>query len=135
MIRFADHSIKDQLKTLWKDAFSDCDEFIELYFEQKYKPHNTLVKTVNNKVLSTLQMLDYKMSFYGYDVGTSYISGAATQKNQRGNGLMRLLLCKSFEIMYNKQQLFSILIPGEHIGFMDFMLNSVMRNVFIWTSR
>lgn len=113
MIRFADHTMEQQLKTLWKEAFADPDKFIDFYFKQKYSPQKTLVDIVDDKVLSTLQMLDYNFSFFGHDTGTSYISGAATQKNQRGNGLMRRLLEKSFEIMYDNQKLFSTLIPGE----------------------
>lgn len=41
---------------LWKDCFEDTEEFIQLYFERKYKGENTLLyRIVEGEALGALR--------------------------------------------------------------------------------
>lgn len=106
-------TIKEKVKELWKLCFNDTEEFIEMYFRMRYKNERNMVIESGDEVISALQMLPYPMTFCGEVVQTSYISGACTHPDYRGNGAMRELLSQSFTRMYRNGVHFSTLIPAE----------------------
>lgn len=105
--------IKEKVKALWKLCFDDNEEFVDMYFRMRYKNQRNVAIESGNEVISALQMLPYPMTFCGKIVQTSYISGACTHPDFRGNGVMRELLSQSFSRMYRNGILISTLIPAE----------------------
>lgn len=106
-------TIKEKVKELWKLCFDDTEEFVEMYFRMRYKNERNIVIESGDEVISALQMLPYPMTFCGEVVQTSYISGACTHPDYRGNGAMRELLSQSFTRMFRNGVHLSTLIPAE----------------------
>ena len=105
--------MKEQVKQLWRQCFHDSDEFVELYFRLRYDEQVNLAHTEDDEVTAALQMLLYPMTFFGRKIPVSYISGACTRPDKRGQGLMRSLLDEAHRRMMNDEILLSNLIPAE----------------------
>ena len=94
---------KQQIKALWKLCFDDSDAFIDMYFRLRYNDEVNIAIESGKEVVSALQMIPYPMTFCGEQIPTSYISGACTHPDFRGNGVMRELLSQAFARMrYNR---------------------------------
>lgn len=107
------NDFKQQIIDLWRISFpEDPEEFIRLHFDRKYKEENTLVHRRNGAVVSVLQMIPYKMTFYGDEIDISYISGACTHPSVQSQGFMFRLLSGSFAQMYRRGVALSTLIPA-----------------------
>lgn len=103
----------EQIIALWRICFpEDSEEFISFYFDRKYKKENTLVIRQDEKIVSALQILPYKMTFYDREIDTSYISGACTHPSLQSKGLMTQLLSDSFEEMRLRGISLTTLIPA-----------------------
>ena len=112
MISYADDSQKQALIPIWKAAFpNDSDAFVDFYFEKKYRSDNTLLLFKDNKIVSCLQMLPYKMTYYKHFINTAYISGAATLPDCQNQGLMQTLLAHALGEMKKKGNFLTTLIP------------------------
>ena len=105
--------IKDKVKALWKLCFDDSQAFIDLYFRLRYNNEVNMAILDGEEVISALQMIPYPMTFCGKEIQTSYISGACTHPDHRGNGTMRNLLSQAFARMANEGVMLSTLIPAE----------------------
>lgn len=105
--------MKEEVKALWKLCFNDSEEFIDMYFRLRYNNEVNIAIRSGEEVVSALQMLPYPMTFCGHTVHTSYISGACTHPEFRGNGIMRELLSQAFTRMFRHRIYFSTLIPAE----------------------
>ncbi len=104
---------KRQIIDLWRISFpEDTEDFIRLHFERKYKEENTLVFRQDGAIVSVLQMIPYKMTFYGGEIDTSYISGACTHPAVQAHGIMFRLLSDSFQEMYRRGVALTALIPA-----------------------
>lgn len=103
---------KKEVKKLWKLCFNDSDEFVEMYFRLRYNSETTMTIQSGNKIVSSLQMPYYPMTFEGAEIQTAYISGACTHPDFRGKGVMAQLLAESFSRMVQKNIPLSILIPA-----------------------
>ena len=114
MISFAKKTHKQDIINIWKTSFpEDSQEFIDLYFAKKYKEENTLVYILDNKIVSSLQILPYTINFYNHICKLSYISGASTLPYYQNKGIMSKLLSQSFTEMKNRGDIFTTLIPQE----------------------
>lgn len=104
---------KEEVKALWKLCFDDTDEFVNLYFERRYKDEINLSAREDGRLVAALQMIPYPITFCGEVVDVSYISGACTHPDYRGRGIMRGLLADAHRHMYRKDILLSTLIPAK----------------------
>jgi predicted acetyltransferase len=104
---------KQQIIDLWRVSFpEDTEEFIRLHFDRKYKEENTLVSRQGDAIVSVLQMIPYRMTFYDGEIETSYISGACTHPSLQSKGFMSQLLSGSFMEMYRRGVALTTLIPA-----------------------
>lgn len=106
-------SVKEEVKVLWKVCFEDTDEFVDLYFEKVYRDEINMDIRCDGRLVSALQMIPYPMKLYGTIVDASYISGASTYPEFRGQGAMRELLMRTLRRMYEDGACLSMLIPWE----------------------
>ena len=104
---------KSQLIDLWRTSFNDSEEFIKLFFDRVYKKENALFIEKNGKIVSALQMLPYVMTYYGKEISVNYIYGACTLPSERGQGLMRQLIQKAFEVMESRKVALTVIIPAD----------------------
>jgi predicted acetyltransferase len=105
--------IKCQTRSLWKAVFGDTDEFMDLYFGQKYRHELNVFHEEDGHVVSALQCLPYTMT-YGHDeLEVSYVSGVCTREDLRNRGLMSNLLDEAHRHIFDMGAVFSFLIPAE----------------------
>lgn len=105
--------MREEVKSLWKLCFNDSEEFIEMYFRLRYSNEVNMSIRIGKELVAALQLLPYPMTFCGHTIQTSYISGACTHPEFRGNGIMRELLSQSFTRMFHNGIQISTLIPAE----------------------
>ena len=114
IIKLSDNYNMQNVRQMWKICFNDTEEFMDIYFSEKYLNDNTLLYFENNSPVASLQMLPYYFTFYGVQIPISYISGACTLPEFRNKGLMGKLLIQSFEVMKERKIPLSILIPADN---------------------
>ncbi|MEG0570570.1 MAG: GNAT family N-acetyltransferase [Oscillospiraceae bacterium] len=99
------------LKQIWKEAFSDNDEFINSFFENCFSTTSCLAYYVNNRPVSMLFMLECDVFYNGIINKAMYIYAVATLKQFRSNGFMRSLEQNASTIATDKNKDLMILIP------------------------
>lgn len=114
---------KEEVKALWKLCFEDTDEFVDLYFEKRYRDEINVDVAHDGKIVSSLQMIPYPMTFCGTTIDVSYISGACTHPDYRKRGLMKQLLADAHRKMYENNVWLSMLIPAQK-GLFDYYARS-----------
>jgi predicted acetyltransferase len=113
-IILAKQNDKAEVAFLWKEVFNDSDEFIKLFFDNIYKPENTLVVKRNHQIVSALQIVPYKVMVKDLILDAAYICGVCTRESERGKGLMNRLMNEAMELVRERRFAFSFLIPAEH---------------------
>ncbi|HMM17459.1 MAG TPA: GNAT family N-acetyltransferase, partial [Petrimonas sp.] len=88
MIHYADNTTRQQVYDMWKTVFGDSDEYMEIYFREKYRNENTLIYFESGKAVSSLQMLPFDFSFHGSEIPVAYFSGLCTLPEARKKGFM-----------------------------------------------
>lgn len=114
MIQFANDSLKQQVWDMWKTVFGDTNDYMEIYFRDKYSNENTLLYMIDEKAVASLQMLNYNISFYGEEVPIIYLSGLVTLPEHRGQGYMKQLIYRCFEVAAKREIPLLILVPQEN---------------------
>lgn len=97
---------------MWRTCFNDSEEFMDIYFEDKYTDESNLTIRNNGKVVSAMQLLPYRMTFYGSVQHAGYISGLGTLPEYRGKGYAANLLHEAHRRLFAQGATLSFLIPG-----------------------
>ncbi|MDR1004342.1 MAG: GNAT family N-acetyltransferase [Prevotellaceae bacterium] len=105
--------IAAQTRKLWLQCFDDTEEFVDMYFEQRYRKENNMFETEQGAVVAALQMIHYPMTLFGGIAGISYVSGACTHPDYRNRGLMSRLLQRTLLRAWHNRAALSALIPAE----------------------
>lgn len=113
MIQFANEQTTPLVRQMWKACFNDTDEFLDLYFQYKYKEENTLIFFVDGLAVASLQMLPYEITFYGEKIPFAYLAGLNTLPEYRRKGYMDRLIHKAHEVLKERNIPLSILVPAE----------------------
>lgn len=113
MIAFATNQTMPFVREMWKICFGDSDEYMELYFREKYRNENTLVYFDNNEAVASLQMLPYIFTFHQTEIPIAYFSGLCTLPEARKKGFMEALIRKAFEVLQQRQIPLAVLVPQE----------------------
>lgn len=93
MIKRAEKSQTSIIKEMWNVCFPQEEEsYIDFYFEDCYKPENTIVLSESNIIQSSLQRIPHDMMFNGRVIRTSMIVGVATLPRYQKQGNMRELM-------------------------------------------
>ena len=106
-------SRKEGCRRLWEQCFSDSEAFTDLYFRHRYRDDRTLTLRRGGRVVSAMQLLPYPLAFCGEVVPMAYVSGACTQPDHRGRGLMTGLLTRALRRMRREGVAVATLIPAE----------------------
>lgn len=103
--------IKQQTRELWKKCFNDPEEFMDIYFEDKYTDDTNLTVRKDGEVIAATQLLPYRMTFYGSVQHVGYISRLATSPDFRGRGYASNLLHEAHRRLFTQGASLSLLIP------------------------
>lgn len=103
---------KDVILKLWRECFSDSDQYVEMFFSEVYRDDDALLLEKNGKTVSSMLLQRYSMNFHGVTLPVSYICGAATAPAERCHGYMAELLAAGLNESYRRGDVFSTLIPA-----------------------
>lgn len=106
-------TIKQQTRSLWKTCFNDSDDFLDIYFNDKYTDERNISVQRDGRIVSALQLIPYRMTFYGVVGCAGYISGLATLPDFRKNGFAANILREAHRRLLRQGAFLSILIPEE----------------------
>ena len=107
-----EEEIKQQTRSLWKNCFQDSEEFLDIYFDEKYDKETNITLQPDGEVVGAVQSLPYRMTFYGAVTRANYISGLSVAAPYRKRGMASALLHEAHRRMYQQGSLLSFLIPG-----------------------
>ncbi len=105
--------IKAQTRRLWHDTFRTSEEFDDIYFTDKYTDETNLTIRQNGNVAAALQLLPYRLTFYGSVQHAGYLSGLATQPDKRNRGFASNLVHEAHRRLYAQGATLSFLIPKD----------------------
>jgi len=101
------------IQWLWAYCFESYEPFFSWYFREYYQTGNTLGAFENEKLLSCLQLIPYKILLRGQVLSSSYIVGLASYPEARRGGIIKKLLQTSLEEMRCRDHAVSLLMPSE----------------------
>lgn len=108
-----EEEIKRQTRELWKTCFHDSEDFLGLYFEDKYTSQNNFTLREQGRVVAACQMLPYRFTFYGNVLHSAYLSGLCTVPALRNRGLASRLVSNAHRRLYEQGAALSFLVPGD----------------------
>ena len=97
------------LRRLWKQAFGDSDEYLDLFFSVGFDPLRCLCAVDGDRVAAALYWLDG--SCRGKRV--AYLYAVATDNAYRGRGLCRKLTEQTHDILKTRGYSGAVLVPAE----------------------
>lgn len=98
-----------QLRALWKKAFGDGDEFLDLFFSVAYSAYRCRCVEADGKVAAAL----YWFEDWCGDQKFAYIYAVATDPAFRGRGLCRALMADTARILTEQGFHGALLHPAE----------------------
>ena len=107
-IDFPKSSDIPSLKALWKEAFGDTDEFIDLFFNLAFTEESALAVYDNNTLVASLYWFDGSVA----NKKTAYIYGVATKKAYRGKGYSSALLKRTHDLLAEAGYSATVLVPA-----------------------
>lgn len=113
-IRYAKEEEIESIKEIWSYCFNDSESFMKYYFSDKYKSENTVVALDEGKIISSLQLNQYKLLLNNKVYNTSYVVGVSTLPEGRGTGYMSKVIKFTLNELYKRGQLVSILMPIDY---------------------
>ena len=103
---------KQQIKDLWNYCFYDADPYLSWYYDNVFKPENTVAAIEDDRVLSVMQLLDFDVAIRGKVYPCSYIAGVSTLPEFRGKGLARRVMTAAEELAKSRGKAFTLLTPS-----------------------
>ncbi len=113
MIQFADNQTAPLVRQMWKTCFCDTEEFMDIFFSDKYRNENTLIYFEEDLPVASLQMIPYTITFYGETIPFAYLAGLCTLPEYRKRGYMDQLIHKAHQVLAERGIPLAILIPAE----------------------
>lgn len=110
MIGAARPEDKAAVMEVYRACFPGEEGFCRFFFDNVYRPDNTLVCRVEGKLAASVQLLPVRLHLGGAVVPATYIYAAGTLPQFRSRGLMSRLLRRSFEVSAARGDELSVLI-------------------------
>ena len=98
-----------ELKELWKEAFGDTDDFIDLFFSLAFSPEHSLCVYEGSSLAAGLYWFDAYLA----NEKVAYIYGVATKKTHRSKGFSTALLKEAHRQLKNSGYSAAILVPAD----------------------
>lgn len=128
-------SKKGDIMHLWREAYKDSPEYLDMYFARIYRDADALTVEEDGKAVSSLLLQPYGLWFYGREMPVSYIAGVTTRRQARGRGYASSLLREALRLSRERGDMMCALIPAhgwlyyffERFGFSPVFLADVQR--------
>ena len=102
-----------ELRNLWKEAFGDSDEFLDLFFSTAFAPERCLCILSENKIAAALYWFECEYEKHPL----AYIYAVATAKVYRGQGFCQQLLKATHSLLKQQGYIGALLVPGSEALF------------------
>ena len=113
MIRYLKDNEKGRSEALYRAAFpEDKDAFVNYYYSYVTKNNKILVLEQEEEIASMLHLNPYRLSVNGTVCDAYYYVAVATRADCRHQGMMRKLLHKSLNDIYEEGHPFTYLMPA-----------------------
>lgn len=103
--------IKQQTRDLWRTCLHSSEEFMDIYFDEKYTHDNNLTIRHDGNVIAALQLQPYRFTFYGTVLRAGYLTGLATLPKHRERGYASNLIHEAHRRLFRQGATISFLIP------------------------
>ena len=97
-----------QLRALWREAFGDTDEFLDIFFTAAFSPERCRCIADGDRVVAALYIFDCEYEH----CRIAYIYAVATAAEHRGRGLCRTLMSETHSQLKDLGYTGCILVPG-----------------------
>ena len=108
-VTYPNENLIPGLRNLWKKAFGDTDEFLDLFFSTAYAPDRCRCIADGEEVQSVLYWFDCYLD----DQKIAYIYAVATDPACRGRGLCRKVMEDTMGVLVDRGYAGAILLPQE----------------------
>lgn len=112
-----EEEIKQQTRALWRTCLNSTEEFLDIYFSEKYKSGHNFTIRRDGRVVSALQVCPYRFTYYGAVQHAACLAGLATLPEYRRRGFASQLLSEAHRKMYRQDTTVSFLIPQDKDSF------------------
>lgn len=110
-IRIARAEEKGEVKDLWNYSFQDTPQYVDYYFEKRYRSENNLVLVKEGELIASLLINPYVLRIGESRKKVSYIVGVSVDPQYRGEGYSSALLKRTLSILYEKGEELVLLMP------------------------
>lgn len=112
-LRKLDKSEHDKTRQLWEDVFKeDTKAFLDYYYSVKTAENEIYVIEEDDKIVSMLHLNPYQMRIGEKLYQTHYIVAVATDEAYRKRGYMAQLLNHAMQVMAERKEPFTFLMPA-----------------------
>ena len=125
-IRKLERNEHGKTKGLYQEVFStDSQGFVDYYYSEKVKDNQMYVMEDYDEIVGMLHLNPYTLKVNGLDKETNYIVAVATKEEYRKQGIMKKLLTKALNDMYNDHQIFTFLMPAAESIYLPYDFRTV----------
>ena len=104
----------EKTRGLYEECFPDqTKRFVDYYYSYKATDNEIYVIRDGQKIISMIHLNPYRMQVGGSVYTLHLISAAATAKGYRGCGCMDMLMKHVLDVMYDRGEPFTYLIPDQ----------------------
>lgn len=108
-------------RRLWEEIFTkDTPEFLDYYYSVKVNDNQIYVFEYNGEIVSMIHLNPYQMRVEDKVFQTHYIVAVATDERYRHQGLMRKLLNHVMQVMTDRGEPFTFLMPAKEAIYKPF---------------
>lgn len=108
-------------RKLWEEVFvEDTPQFLDYYYSVKTKDNEIYVIEDNGEIVSMIHLNPYEMRVKDKVHKTHYIVAVATKESYRKCGLMRQLLNHVLQVMAERGEPFTFLMPADEAIYKPF---------------
>ncbi|MBP0981834.1 MAG: GNAT family N-acetyltransferase [Oscillospiraceae bacterium] len=111
--RFAEEQDIAALKSLWKTCFGDEDEYIDLFFDERFEPEQCLAAFCDEELAGMLFLLPITAVCCDKSYDARYIYAVCTEPRFRNRSVSTKLLNAAHEYMAENGIAMSLLVPAE----------------------
>lgn len=113
MVKYLLNKEKKDSRVLYEQIFNDTDRFLDYYYSEKIQKNNILVCSQDNKIVSMLHRAPYLLNIKNIKEKVDYLYAIATKSDYRRKGIMKRVLSRAIQDMYNEKLPFTYLVPED----------------------
>lgn len=103
---------KTQVRRIYNATFRGDQAWNDWFFDHVYDDDEAMTLDVDGHAVSCMFLHGYTLSFLGSELPMAYVSGAATERNERNKGYMGRLLARGLRAARDRGDALVSLVPA-----------------------